>query len=164
MFVLLCSWQKRWDHLTFFSHSKIELWWSQKGMTCHHKLALGACLSSTQFSFNVLYVEILKNLLHPVLYIQIFFFKPNKALTCFHEKRISKNVFKGRLISKGFIVFFNFPKKCTKKFCFSRLGQKLTFSSSFFGRIELTEISFEINWPLPITNNHKSCLLICFFI
>ena len=50
-------------------------------MTCHHKLALGACLSSTQFSFNVLYVEILKILLRPVLYIHIFFFKPNKVLT-----------------------------------------------------------------------------------
>ena len=38
---------------------------------------------------------------------------------------------KGQLISKGLFVFFN-----------CRLGQKLTFSRSFFGRIEDTEISF----------------------
>ena len=35
--------------------------------------------------------------------------------------------------------FFNSPKKRTKSFCFSRLGQKLI---SFFGRIEDTIISF----------------------
>ena len=49
---------------------------------------------------------------------------------------------KGQLISKGFFGFFNSPKKRTKNFCPSRLGQKLTFSSSFFGRIEDTKISF----------------------
>ena len=47
---------------------------------------------------------------------------------------------KGQLISKG--LFLNSPKKRTKNFCPSRLGQKLIFSSSFFGRIEDTKISF----------------------
>ena len=49
---------------------------------------------------------------------------------------------KGQLISKGLFGFFNSPKKRTKNFCPSRLGQKLTFSSSFFGRIEDTKSSF----------------------
>ena len=49
---------------------------------------------------------------------------------------------KGKLISKGLFGFFNSPKKRTKNFCPSRLGQNLTFSSSFFGRIEDTKISF----------------------
>ena len=49
---------------------------------------------------------------------------------------------KGRLILKGLFGSFNSPKKRTKHFCPSRLGQKLTFSSSFFGRIEDTKISF----------------------
>ena len=49
---------------------------------------------------------------------------------------------KGQLISKGLFGFFNSPKKRPKNFCPSRLGQKLTFSSSFFGRIEDTKISF----------------------
>ena len=52
------------------------------------------------------------------------------------------NNFKGQLISKGLFGFFNSPKKRTKNFCSSRLGQKLTFSSLFFGRIEDTKISF----------------------
>ena len=43
---------------------------------------------------------------------------------------------KGQLISKWLFVFFNSPKKRTKNFCPSRQGQKLTFSSLFFGRIE----------------------------
>ena len=39
----------------------------------------------------------------------------------------------GQLISKGRLgFFFNSPKKRTKKFCPSRLGQKFEFSSSFF--------------------------------
>ena len=38
--------------------------------------------------------------------------------------------------------FFNSPKKRAKNFCPSRLGQKLTFSSSLFGGIEETKISF----------------------
>ena len=50
---------------------------------------------------------------------------------------------KGLLISKGLFGFFNSPKKRTKNICPSRLGQKLTFSSSFFGRIEDTKISFQ---------------------
>ena len=82
VFVLLCSWQKRWDHLTFFSHSKIELWWSQKGMTCHHKLALGACLSSTQFSFNVLYVEIFKKSSSPCFVHSTYIFSFLNQIRC----------------------------------------------------------------------------------
>ena len=50
---------------------------------------------------------------------------------------------KGQLISKVFLGFFNSPKKRTKKFCPSRPGQKLKISSSFFGRIEGTKISFQ---------------------
>ena len=49
---------------------------------------------------------------------------------------------KGQLSSKGLFVFFNSPKKQTKNFCPSRLGQKLTLSSSFFWRIEGIKISF----------------------
>ena len=49
---------------------------------------------------------------------------------------------KGQLILKGLYGFFSSPKKWTKNFCSSSLGQKLTFSSSFFGRIEDTKISF----------------------
>ena len=49
---------------------------------------------------------------------------------------------KGQLILKGLFGFFNSLKKWTKNFCLSRLGQKLTFSSSFFGRIEGIKISF----------------------
>ena len=48
---------------------------------------------------------------------------------------------KGQLISKGVFVF-NSSKKRTINFCPCRLGQKLKFSSSFFGRIEDTKISF----------------------
>ena len=54
----------------------------------------------------------------------------------------SHSIPKGQLISKWLFGFFNSPKKWTKNFCPSRLGQKLTFSSSFFGRIEDTKISF----------------------
>jgi hypothetical protein len=53
-----------------------------------------------------------------------------------------RHIGKGQLISKGLFGFFNSPKKRTKNFCPSRLGQKLTFSSSFFGRIEDTKSSF----------------------
>ena len=49
---------------------------------------------------------------------------------------------KGQLISKGLFGFLNSLKKQTKNFCPSRLGQNLTFSSSLFGRIEDTKISF----------------------
>ena len=92
-----------------------------------------------------------------------FFFIRNLAYLIlgnkvFQKLKISKNVHnkkgslkpifllfdlpKGQLISKGLFGFFNSPKKRTKNFCSSRLGQKLTFSSSFFGRIEDTKISF----------------------
>ena len=49
---------------------------------------------------------------------------------------------KGQLISKGLFGFFNSPKKRTANFCPSRLGQKLTFSSSCFGKIDDNKISF----------------------
>ena len=68
----------------------------------------------------------------------------------FHQKPISYTIRyvygcisnKGHLISKGLCGFFNSPKKRTKNFCPSRLGRKLTFSSSFFGRIEDAKIFF----------------------
>ena len=55
-------------------------------------------------------------------------------------------VLKGELFSKViFVLFFNSPKKRMKTFCPRGLGQKLTFSSSFFGTLKFP---FEINWPL----------------
>ena len=54
----------------------------------------------------------------------------------------NKSLLKVSWFRKGFLFFFNSPKKWTKNFGPSRLGQKLTFSSSFFGRIEGTKISF----------------------
>ena len=47
-----------------------------------------------------------------------------------------------QLISKGFLDFFQFFQKWSKNFCRSRLGQKLKFLSSFFGRIEDTKNKF----------------------
>ena len=58
-----------------------------------------------------------------------------------HHAQQSKS-FKGQLISKCLFGIFNSSKKRTKNFCPSRLGQKLKFSSSFFGRIEDTKMSF----------------------
>ena len=52
---------------------------------------------------------------------------------------------KGQLISKGLFGFFNSPKKRTTIFCPSRLGQKLTFSSSFLGELKTLKFPFEIN-------------------
>ena len=52
------------------------------------------------------------------------------TLTMERADQISRS--KGELISKGLFGFFNSPKKRTKFFCSNRLGQKLTFSSSFF--------------------------------
>ena len=49
---------------------------------------------------------------------------------------------KGQLISKGHFGIFNSPKKRTKNFYPSRLGQKFEFSSSFFGRIGDTKKTF----------------------
>ena len=49
---------------------------------------------------------------------------------------------KGQLISKGHFGFFNSPKKRTKNFCPSRLGQNFEFSRSFFGRIGDTKKMF----------------------
>ena len=51
-------------------------------------------------------------------------------------------LFKGPIISGENFCVFNSSKKRTKNFCPSRLGQKFEFSSSFFGRIEDTKISF----------------------
>ena len=52
---------------------------------------------------------------------------------------------KGQLLSKGLFCDINSSKKRTKKFCLSRQGQKLKFSSSFPGRIEDTKRHFAIN-------------------
>ena len=49
---------------------------------------------------------------------------------------------KGQLIWKELFGFFNSPKRPMKNFFPGSLGQKLTFSSSFFGIIEDTNISF----------------------
>ena len=49
---------------------------------------------------------------------------------------------KGQLISKCLFCVFNSSKKRTKNFFPSRLGQKLKFSSLFFGSIEDTKMSF----------------------
>ena len=51
-------------------------------------------------------------------------------------------IIKGQLILIALFVFFNSPKKRKKHFWPRRLGQKLTFSSSFFGGIKDTKISF----------------------
>ena len=87
-------------------------------------------------------------------------FLKNSAVICFYQQtriifvwrryvKISLQEFlskvvnvKGQLISKGHFVFFNTPKKRTKTFCPSRLGQKFEFSSSFFGRIGDTKKTF----------------------
>ena len=53
-----------------------------------------------------------------------------------------KEFVKGQLISKELFGFFNSSKKRTKNFCPNKLRQKLTFSSSFFGRIEDIKVSF----------------------
>ena len=58
---------------------------------------------------------------------------------------------KGQLVSKELFCFFNPSKNRMKNICPSRLGQKLKFSFSLFGRIEDTKISFEINWALLTT-------------
>ena len=59
------------------------------------------------------------------------------------------NLLKGQLISKGLFGFFSIlPKKRTKNFCHSRLGQRLTFSSLFYKGLKTPKFPFEINWPL----------------
>ena len=69
-------------------------------------------------------------------------------LTFFRKRRVmirqgSRACYsKCQLISKALFVFFNSPKKQMKNFCPSRLGEKLKFSSLFFGRIEETKIIF----------------------
>ena len=61
----------------------------------------------------------------------------------FVSSKWQKNeIVKDQLILKGLFGFFNSPKKRTKNFCPSRLGQKLTFSISFFGRIKDIKIAF----------------------
>ena len=49
---------------------------------------------------------------------------------------------KGQLISKCLFGVFNSSKQQPKNFCPSRLGQKLEFSSLFFGKIEDAKMSF----------------------
>ena len=73
--------------------------------------------------------------------ISIGAFVPVSAASAIHT--LQKGQFaKGQLISKGLFIFFNSLKKQMKHFCPGRLGQKLTFSSSLFGRIEDTKIFF----------------------
>ena len=60
----------------------------------------------------------------------------------FSERSFQNLLLKVSYFRNGFLFFFNSPKKQTKNFCPSRLGQKFTFSGSFFGRIEDTKISF----------------------
>ena len=67
---------------------------------------------------------------------------------------------KGQLISKGLFGFFNSPKKRTKKFCPSRLGQKSKFSSSFFGNFlsRLTDLQYiltEQSWRKAEVSTNK---------
>ena len=71
-----------------------------------------------------------------------FLMKIIRETTKRHGQDELKQNHKGQLISKGLFGFFNSPKRRTKNFCPSRLGQKLAFSSSFFERIEDTRISF----------------------
>ena len=73
----------------------------------------------------------------------------------FREQRVQD---KGQLISKGLFGFFNSPKKRTKTFCPSRLGQKLTFSSSFLRRIGDTLISFRGELTFDMIRN-----MLCFY-
>ena len=82
--------------------------------------------------------------------IFLTFHKVSNFVPLFKHKLLLKkgveNIFfkysaKGQLISKGHFGF-NSPKKRTKDFCLSRLGQKFEFSSSFFGRIEDTKKKF----------------------
>ena len=75
-------------------------------------------------------------------FYSIIIFEKTKLFSHLHFWQLFSPDAKGQLISKGLFVFFNSPKKWTKNFGPSRLGQKLTFSSSFFGRIEDTKISF----------------------
>ena len=76
-----------------------------------------------------------------------------------------QKVLKCQLISKGLFCVFNSSKKQTKNFYLSRLGQKLKFSCSFFGRIEDTKKTFR-NWVpfnagLENSNLHKTFTDIC---
>ena len=79
----------------------------------------------------------------------VFLLRIEADHSCFLETLLPILTFlvRGQLISKGLFVFFNSSKN-PKNFYPSRLGQKLKFSSSFFGRIGDTKICFEINWPL----------------
>ena len=67
-------------------------------------------------------------------------------LNHYFYKKLS--LYEGQLISKRLFDFFNSPKKRTENFCPRRLGQKLTFSSSFLGELKTLKFPFEINWPL----------------
>ena len=50
---------------------------------------------------------------------------------------------KGQLISKRLFGFFNSPKKSNEKFLAHLSWQKLTFSSSYFGRFKTLKFPFE---------------------
>ena len=68
-----------------------------------------------------------------------------------HFSTVRKNCMCQRSVSfERAFRFFQFPQIYAPVgyLCSSRLGQKLTLSSSFFGRIEDTKIPYEINWPL----------------
>ena len=71
-------------------------------------------------------------------YIHEFFWE----CTCCSLKIFRLALVKGQLISKGHFGFFNSPKKRTKNFSPGSLEQKFEFSSSFFGRIEVTKKIF----------------------
>ena len=57
--------------------------------------------------------------------VTLFMFEVILNATKFSIFRFQVFCTKGQLISKGHFVFFNSPKKQTKNFCPSRLGQKL---------------------------------------
>ena len=76
----------------------------------------------------------------------------NKRTGCLLEtEKKSHHAFFQLKVSWFWNVFFgvfNSSNKRTKNFCPSRLGQKLKFLGSFFGRIEDTKMSFR-NLPTP---------------
>ena len=62
---------------------------------------------------------------------------------CQSKLNTIQHILKVSYFQKDFLFFFPFfQKKGTKNFYPSRIGQKFKFSSSFFGRIEDTKISF----------------------
>ena len=109
-------------------------------LSCNNRRQTECKMSlSLRFVFSILKVITNACILCYLLNSNVFFLRIiNKC----NNLNISSRRTKGQLISKGNFCVFNSPKKRTKKFYPSRLGQKLTFSSSFFGRIKDTKISF----------------------